>query len=324
MEAILETGGERLQIISALPWVDELIDEAAAGALQHGDSEAATVIVRVEATNRAFDIASWEPLTRSAWRLREEVVMEDVCSSGFDLRLRCTPDDVEFTFRYRPRLRGHAAAQLLRTRFTLLTRAVLIQYPALWRASLRGRAPLHASACTVGDLRPLLAGPGGVGKSTLMAQELAAGGQAISDNLCVSDGVTVWGVVEPMRIEGGSGRSMPHGRGELPLAGRISSLTPNVLVVLRRGHDEVAYLRFCGTSSVARSLITGTYMAGELRRYWGFAATLTAGTEMGPSHPPVEAIARQLASRLPSVEIVLPRQPGVRLAELLSLMEAIA
>jgi hypothetical protein len=71
-------------------------------------------------------------------------------------------------------------------------------------------------------------------------------------------------------------------------------------------------------------LITGTYMAGELRRYWAFAATLAAGTDLGPSHAPVEAIARQLASRLPSVEIVLPRKPGVRLADLLSQMEAIA
>ena len=324
MDGILETGGERLHIISAIPWVDELIDEATSGAVHHGDDTAASVVVNIESTNRAFDTSSWEPLTRSAWRLRDEVVMEDVCSSGFDLRLRCTPDDVEFTYRWRPRLRGHAAAQLLRTRFTLLARAVLIQYPALWRASIRGRAPLHASGCTVGDLRPLLAGPGGVGKSTLMAQELAAGGQAISDNLCVSDGITAWGVVEPMRIEGGNGRSMPHGRAELPLAGRVPSLAPNVLVVLRRGHDEVAYLRFCGSATVARSLVTGTYMAGELRRYWGFAATLVAGTELGPPHPPVEAVARQLATRLPSVEIVLPSQPGVRLAELLSLMEAIA
>lgn len=326
MNGVLETGGEHLQINCAIPWVEELIDEAAPGDLRHVEHAGAnaTVTVNIESTSRAFHNAAWEPLTRGAWRQRDEVVMEDVCSSGFDLHLCCASGDAEFNFRWRPHLRGRAAELLLRSRFILLARAVLLQYPALWRASIRGRVPLHASALTVGEMRPLLVGPGGIGKSTLMAQELASGGSAISDNLCVSDGITAWGLVEPMRIESGKRASMPHGRAEIPLRGRVPAIAPNMLVALRRGHDEVAYLRSCGTASVARTLITGTYMAGELRRFWAFAATLTAGTELGPSHPPVEAIARQLASRLPSVEIVLPRRPGVRLAELLSQMEAIA
>jgi hypothetical protein len=176
----------------------------------------------------------------------------------------------------------------------------------------------------MGDVRALLAGPGGVGKSTLIAQELAAGGSAISDNLCVSDGITAWGVVEPIRVEGGTGRSMPHGRAEASLPGRLDSLTPNLVAVIRRGHNDVASVHSCRTEAVARSLVTGTYMAGELRRFWAFAATLSAGTELGPSHPPVETIARQVAARLPAVEILLPQRPGVRLAELLSRVEAIA
>jgi hypothetical protein len=323
MQGILESAGERLQIACAIPWVDKLIEEATAGETRD-IRDGGTITVNVESTNRPFHTKSWEPLTRGAWRQHDDVVMEDVCSSGFDLHLRCTSEDPELTFRWRPRLRGHAAAWLLRSRFILLTRAVLLQYPALWRASIRGRAPLHASACTVGDIRPLLAGPSGVGKSTLLAQELAAGGHAISDNLCVSDGITTWGLVEPMRIEAASGRSMAYGRAEVALPHRVQSLSPNIVVVLRRGVDEDADLRTCGTALAARSLITGTYMAGELRRYWAFAATLTAGTGLGPSQAPVEAIARQLASRLPSVEIVLPRKPGVRLADLLSQWEAIA
>ena len=324
MESQLETGGERLQINCALPWVDDLVQEAAGAELGHATDEPGTLLVNIESSTRAYDTRSWEPLTRGAWRQGNEVVMHNVCSSGFDLRLFATRESAEFTFRWRPSLSGRTAAVVLRTRFVLLARAVLLQYPALWRASLRGRAPLHASACAIGDLRPLLAGPGGVGKSTLMTQELAAGALAISDNLCVSDGSTAWGLVEPMRLEGGAGRSMPHGRHEAPLRGRITSLKPNLVVVIRRGRDEVAHLYSCGTDSVARSLIGGTYMAGELRRYWAFAATLSLGTDLGPAHPPVEAIARQLAARLPSVEILLPRRPGVRLAELLSRVEAIA
>ncbi|HXN77972.1 MAG TPA: hypothetical protein VN965_04240 [Candidatus Dormibacteraeota bacterium] len=324
MNATLETGGERLQINCAIPWVGELIQEATAGELLNGTNEPASVAVNIESSTRPYATASWEPLTRGAWKRQNEVVMENVCSSGFDLHLFGTRETTEFSFRWRPRPAGRAAAMLLRTRFILLARAVLLQYPALWRASLRGRAPLHASVCAIGDQRPLLAGPGGVGKSTLMAQELAAGGLAISDNLCVSDGTTAWGLVEPMRIEGGAGRSTTFGRTEAPMPGRLSSLAPNVVVLIRRGHDEVAHLYSCGTDSAARSLVGGTYMAGELRRYWAFAATLSAGTELGPLHPPVEAIALQLAARLPAVEIMLPRRPGVRLAELLSRAEAIA
>jgi hypothetical protein len=324
MDFLLETCGERLQISCAIPWVDELIEDATATDHHNRNSRAVTVSVHVESSKQPFHTSAWEPLTRGAWRLQREVVIEDACSSGFDLHLSGTPDHAEFTFRWRPPISGHAAARLLRSRFILLARSVLLQYPVLWRASLRGRAPLHASVCTAGDLQPLLAGPGGVGKSTLLTQELAAGGRAIGDNICVSDGTTAWGMVEPLRIEGGSGRSMPHGRAEQPMRGRVSALDPDLVVVLRRGLDDGAHVRTAHAASVARSLITGTYMAGELRRFWGFAATLTAGTELGPSHAPVEAIASYLASQLPSVEIVLPRHPGVRLAELLSEMEAIA
>jgi hypothetical protein len=324
VKGTLETAGERISIECALPWVDELIEEATAHACHHEDNGPVTLAVRVESTSRPFDTTAWEPLTRGAWRLRDKVVIEDACSSGFDLCLQGAPDNAEFTFRWRPPLRGQAAARLLRSRFILLARSVLLQYPVLWRSGLRGRAPLHASVCTAGDVRPLLAGPGGVGKSTLLAQELAGGGHAIGDNICVSDGMTAWGLVEPLRIEGGGGRSMPHGRAELPMPGRVPALVPDIVVVLRRGLGDVAHVRSSDAATVGRSLVTGTYMAGELRRFWGFAATLTAGTELGPAHPPVERIARILASRLPSVEIVLPRQPGVRLAELLSRVEAIA
>jgi hypothetical protein len=325
MKGTLQTAGEQIAIDCVLRWVAELIDEAAAGELAEGDPGTATTLaVCVESTNRPFHNAAWEPLTRGAWRLGDEVVIEDVCSSGFDLLVHGRRELPEFSFRWRPALRGQASARLLRSRFILLARAVLIQYPALWRASLRGRAPLHASVCTAGELQPMLAGPAGVGKSTLLAQELASGGHAICDNVCVSDGTTAWGLVEPLRVEGAAGRSMPHGRVERRMQDRATAMIPDLLVALRRGLGEVPIARKCDATTATRSLITGTYMAGELRRFWGFAATIAAGTELGPVHPPVERIARILASRLPCVEILLPRQPGVRIAELLDLVGAVA
>lgn len=323
-EGWLSTSGEHVLISSELPWVDDLIAEAAGGELHRLDSGSPSLEVRVESGDRPFNAPGWEPLTRGAWRQGDETVIEDVCSSGFDLLARGRHERMEFILRWRPRLVGRAAATLLRSRFILLTRAVLLQYPALWAASLRGRAPLHALVCTAGDLQPMLAGPGGVGKSTLLTQELEAGGSAISDNLCVSDGTTAWGVVEPLRVEGGSGRAMTYGRRESALAGRVAALNPDIIVVVRRGGDELAVVRPCDGATAAKSLVIGTYMAGELRRFWAFAATLTLGTGLGPAHAPVEEIAALLASRLPAIEIVLPRRPGVALGELLTRAEAIA
>jgi hypothetical protein len=99
---------------------------------------------------------------------------------------------------------------------------------------------------------------------------------------------------------------------------------PDIIVSLRRGEDSVAVVKPCDPATAARSLITGTFIAGELRRYWSFAATLTAATGLGPAQAPVEEIAEHLAARLPAVEIVLPNRPGLRLSELLNRVEAIA
>lgn len=320
----LRTCGELVALDSQLPWVSSLVEEGGGGTLTDlvsGDGEP-TIFLRVEADRRPFDVAGWSPLTRGAWARDGHVVLRDVCTSGFDLHVRAHTSPATFTYRWRPPRSTRAAAIALRSRFHLLARAVLLQYPAIWWAGTRGRAPLHASACTAGGARPLLAGPSGVGKSTLLTHELAAGARAASDNLCVGDGTTAWGVVEPLRVEGASGRRMPHGRREAVLDGRVHALEPDRIVVLQRGTQAEATVTAGTPHAAIRSLVTGTYMAGELRRYWAFAATLAAGTGLGPAHAPVMEIATAFGERLPCIEIVLPAQPGTRLAELLDRKEA--
>src|SRR5438270_532099 len=206
---MLTTAGERIAIDCDLPWVDELINEATAGERRDADAERATLAVRVESSSRPFHTTAWEPVTRGAWRRAKEVVLEDVCGSGFDLRLASGAERMDFTYRRRPKLRGPA-------------------------------------------------------------------------------------------------------------------LVPDIIVSLRRSEDSVAVVKPCDPATAARSLITGTFIAGELRRYWSFAATLTAATGLGPAQAPVEEIAEHLAARLPAVEIVLPNRPGLRLSELLNRVEAIA
>jgi hypothetical protein len=309
MPAFLSTAGERLLFESSLPWVTDLVAEGADGELRSGEVDDASLHVVIEADHGPHTTADWELLARGIWRQNGDIVMENVCTSGFDLHFRCTRGRAEFTYRWRPPTRDRAAARLLRSRFHLLARAALIQYPTLWWAATHGRVPLHASACAIAGATPLLTAPSGVGRSTLLANELASGAEATGDNLSVGDGTTVWGLVEPIRVEGGAGRRMPHGRSELRLQRRRESLTPDCIVVLARGTAEEPSLSSVSAQAAARSIVTSTYMAGELRRYWAFAATLSAATGLGPPHPPVADVASAFAARLPCFSLTLGRTP---------------
>lgn len=171
---------------------------------------------------------------------------------------------------------------------------------------------------------PLVTAPSGIGRSTLIFAELQSGGQATGDNLVVGDGTAVWGLAEPLRVESGLGRPMPHGRRETAMRGRVEALTPDSLVLLERLPADQPSLLPCTPVTAGRSLATSTYMAGELRRYWAFAATLSAGTGLGPAHPPVTDVASAFAARLPCFSLSLGRRPGAHLSELLGSLEAVA
>lgn len=322
--SVLSTAGETLTVESALPWVAELAAEGAGGELRPAGDATGSVAIVVEADRRAFDVRGWEPLTRGAWRRADDVVMENVCTTGFDLHVACTLERATFTYRWRPPARERAAARALRSRFHLLARAVLLQYPALWWAGTRGRAPLHASACSTNGRTVLLTAPGGVGRSTLTLRELEAGGSATGDNLAVGDGTTVWGLVEPLRVEGAAGRRMPHGRNETVLPRRAEFLVPDSLVMLRRGAPgDAPRLEPVDAATAARSVVTSTYMAGELRRYWAFAGTLSAGTDAGPAQAPVEDVASAFASALPRFVLISGRPPTEPASELLRTLEEV-
>jgi hypothetical protein len=317
MEAELLQAGERQVLRSAVPWVDAVLGEGADGELRPPGGRPADVEVEVERSTAPFDVAGWEPLTRGASRRGRTCVLHDACGSGFDLLVDARDVPLRVVARWRPPSRERVAALLLRSRFHLLARAVLLQYPAMWRAGVRGRVPLHASALTLGDRVPLLVGPGGVGRSSLLLAGVRGGGRPCSDNLVVGDDREVLGVVEPVRVEGGSGRRMAHGRREQPLPGRLPGLVPDAVVVLRRGTGAQAVVRPVDAAHAARTLTAGTYMAGELRRYWAFAGTLALGTGLGPPHPAVGEVAAALAHRLPAVEITLAARPTGDPVELL-------
>ena len=313
-----------MSIGCSLPWVADLLAEGAASELRGAETAGSSVSVEVEGSSQPFDTRSWEPLTRGAWCREGEVVVENACTTGFDVRVRCSEGHTSFHYRWRPPVRDLVAARVLRSRFHLLARALLIQYPALWWAGTRGRAPLHASVCATSTSTPMLSAAGGVGRSTLILDELRRGGRTTGDNLAVGDGATLWGLVEPMRVVGAGGRRMPHGRSEAPLGDRACELVPDSVIVVRRGSAEVSTLVPCSARIAARSLVTSTYMAGELRRFWALAAVLSAGTGAAPPHPPVDAVASKFAARLPCYSLVLARTPGTVLSDLITTVEIAA
>lgn len=322
MRALLHTAGERVELSCAVPWIARVLADGAAGQLTDADGTTPDVRVTVERGSAAFDVSGWRVLTRGAWCRPGQVVLRDACSSCLDLHVTTGEPTLEVTARWRPSGKSLAAAAVLHARARLALRAVLLQYPALWRSQQRGRAPLHASVSGLGaaDGQPvLLAGPGGVGKSTLLHGELLSGAVSTCDNLCVSDGQYAWGMVEPLRlpaeVHGGRGRRMTHGRREVPWPRRADRMLPGRLLVVARG--ATPGVTACDPALAARYLTAGTYMAGELRRYWAFAATLALGTGLGASHPPVQEIADTLSARLPCLLVTLGDRPGAPLRELL-------
>jgi hypothetical protein len=277
------------------------------------------VEVVVEHGRRRFDTSGMSPVTRGVWSSKGTVVIDDVGGSGFSQCWRPAEDHVEVRTRWAPGVLAQGATGL-RTRFDALRAQVLLHYPALWWAGTRGLAPLHVSVLDVGGVVVALAGPGGVGKSTLVARALSRGARATCDNVAVCDGETAHGLREPLRIaeaDGGpaTGARTTHGRREMSWTGQVPSMRPDVVVVVRRGVGP--RVRDVDPSTARRALVAGTYAAGELRRFWALTAVLGLATGRGPVQPEVDAVAQRLTERVPCLELELGTTPGAGLHSLL-------
>jgi hypothetical protein len=322
MQAVT-TAGERVFVDCGIRWLSTLLADATAGELSESTASDETVLLQIQADRRPFDRDGWTLIGRGAWAASPRALIEDACSSGFDLRVDPRGSVLHVVARYRPAPRTRAANMLLGPRFRLLAAQTLLHYPALWWASVRGRVPLHVSVIAGAGGVTMIAGPGGVGKSTLLSAGLEQGEIATADNLCACDAQRAYGVVEPLRLVGGRGRAAAtHGRSEYALPGRVPSLEPDRLVVLRRATGSTASAGPLSSDEAARELVAGTYMAGELRRFWPFAGTLALATGIGPAHPDVSGTAASLAGRLPCFEARMAHGSPAPIGDLLSLAGA--
>jgi hypothetical protein len=318
------TAGERVGVDCAVPKLASLLDAGTGGELAAASAAGETVHLEVQADRRPFRRDGWAMIGRDAWASPPRALIVDACSSGFDLLIEPRGGTLHVAARYRPAPATRGANILLASRFRLLAAQTLLHYPALWWASRHGRVPLHVSVTSCADEVTMIAGPGGVGKSTLLSAGLAHGEIATADNVCACDPHTAFGLVEPLRVQGApGGPAAPHGRSEVPLPGRVPSLEPDRLVVLRRGTSgERTVVQPLSPDEAARELVAGTYMAGELRRFWPFAATLALATGIGPAHPDVSGVATALAARLPCVEVRVADGSPAPIGELLRMAGA--
>ena len=314
------TAGELVVVDCPLPWLMRLLTDGTGGELSGATDGGATVRLEIERSRQPFDHDGWALVGRGSWASPPSALLTDACSSGFDLRIEPRGETLGVAARYRPAARTRAANVLLPTRFKLLATQTLLHYPALWWASVRGRVPLHVSVTARAASVTMIAGPGGVGKSTLLSAGLKHGEIATADNVCACDERSAYGLAEPLRVTADTRRpSAMHGRIERQLPGRFTLLVPDRLVVLSRltegRKDRVGPL---SSAEAARTLVAGTYMAGELRRFWPFAATLALATGIGPAHPDISGIAAVIAGRLPCFEVSVAHGSPRHLGQLVS------
>jgi hypothetical protein len=321
---LLRTAGQRVAVDGAAHTLREVI--AATGAPSLGTETGAdlpNITVSLERSRQHFDTSGCEIVTRGAWtNQRGEALIKSVGGSGFSQLWSVDEDGLRVRSRWTPTATEAAASRLLVARFRALRAQVLVHYPALWLAIQQGFVPLHVSVVEIGGVSVLLAGPGGVGKSTLVARELAEGARATCDNIAVCDGFVAHGLAEPLRLPAelagaSSGPRTTHGRREQLWKTRVRSLEPSLIVVVRRGVEGGPQVRPIGSRTALRGIVAGTYAAGELRRFWPLVATLAMATGCGPVHPQVEKVAEILTSRLPCAELWLGPRPGAGLADLL-------
>jgi len=209
-------------------------------------------------------------------------------------------------------------------RFTTLL-YYLVYYPCFWwLEQQQGLHPIHAAAAEVKEGVIVLAGPSGVGKSTL-ATALAAlpGAKLLSDTFVLQRGTTVLPVREPLLLSGWSrdwlgeaGRLLQPIRWRYcldragfhwPQDGLSSGGAARVLLFPQpaAAHDVRALTprEAHGRISAADSIVN------DLRRYWAYAAVLQAFS----SRPLMQARENEIAALTagtPSYEVSLDVELG--------------
>lgn len=310
---LFRSGGETVEVDCEPAWVRRLIGRTVG--LAAPATAPPTVRLRVQSSRAPFGVDGLRQVTGNAWSDGARTVLVDAGGTGFDLTV-LTGDILEVVARYRPRpaVRLANLAADVRARQARL----LVHYPVLWRAGVRGRVPLLAAVVRGAAGTPMLVGPAEVGRSRMVSTAMGTG-PVTSTNLCVADDERCFGLAEAHPGADTGGRHTPAATGmrRRPVtatATRAAELEPDRVVVVEQARwTKIEELR---SDAAARALITATYAAPELTDYWAFAATLALATGQGPAHPGITDIARGHVRRLPCLRIGLRRGGRMSMSEL--------
>lgn len=163
----------------------------------------------------------------------------------------------------------------------------LAYYPAMWWYETHAAThPLHAAAVTGERGAIVLAGPSGVGKSTLTVALTAAGGTPLSETFVLHQGRHLTAVPEPVLLDAFSQQWLAAGTAKLARA-------PGHFVFERAGFHLPQHVATAETAAIVlprraaaaglvplapreahRRISGGHQLVKDLRRYWAFAAAL--------------------------------------------------
>jgi hypothetical protein len=166
----------------------------------------------------------------------------------------------------------------------------LVYFPLLWHVErTRQWYPLHASAVAWPPGAIILAGLGGVGKSTLTLSFLSdPHARLLSENLILHDKDKVYAFLEPIHLDGRSremlanlngrlkstGWAYSHNRQsyEVPSSARVQSATPRAFFTLRQG--RLLGLRSMSAKETLEVVLSSDALAREINEYTQQTAVL--------------------------------------------------
>ena len=251
-----------------------------------------------------------------------------------ELQLRFRPNgarfafDVDYVYRPTPKKLAKYPDYEQRKFFSVLQ--YLLYFPIAWFLErTRGWRLLHASAVAAGDRAVLVAGPGGVGKTTTcLALVGLAGMTFVAENLLLVDGEQIHPVPEPIRLTDESLRLLgdePLGLEDLsavlgsrkhkslfrlPTSVETAVARPAAIFIPR--FSDVGFIRPI-PSDIASELLNATNrLTLEINDYSSYTAALDLlWPQAGNAQRQIQAI-EQLTGSTPCYALGIDRSAGVK------------